>query len=444
MQLGTINNNTSSAHVTTYVGVFVPSQGNYVVHLAGNNLVQPLGSNNMYQGPNAINSASQSVITATSNGTDASLQGVNIWTLQSLASSYDTQVKGGIISRLQMNGNTLEGTVTNSLPYALDDAYILIGQQPISVGHLDAGETKQIDTALLYNKSAASSNSPSLADQIASSHGLSIPYIPETTGDTTLQNDYERHAAVLATLSGENSLYCGNGNPCYQSALASSTSGKVIINGRAILTSTGQDPLLLPNAPATFIGWISDSANNVNSIVVNGSSVHGTQESLVQAPLDVSLAGGVNLPSSFVNGQLTDVQTQGSNIQTQFPGVYTLSTGSLTFEFASPALRNVNTSTLTFTENTNLVSSLGNIGSTSSTNLNMPGDFSHVQIYLYNWQTHKWDQVFFNQSTLTVHNAQAYVGADGRILMQFSNQDSSQGTTLLTRPTLQLLGQLSR
>ena len=445
MQLGAINNNASSAHITTYAGVFVPSQGNYVVHLSGNNLVQPIGTESgMYSGPNTLSSGPQSVITATSNGTDASLQGVNIWTLQSLASSYDTQVKGGIISRLQMNGNTLQGSVTNSLPYALDDAYVLIGQQPISIGHLGAGETRQLDTTLSISKYAFSSSSPSLADQIASTHGLSIPYTPATAGETTLQNDYERHAAVLATISGENSLYCGNSNFCYQPAIAPGTSGQIMINGKAILTNSGRDPLLLPNAPATFIGWINNSANTANAIVVNGSSVHGTQESLVQAPLDVSLAGGVNLPSSFVNGQLADVQAQGSNIQTQFPGVYTLSTGSLTFEFASPDLRNVNANTLTFTENTNLVSGMGNVGSSSSTNLNTPGDFSHVQIYLYNWQTHKWDQVTFNQNTLTVHNAQAYVSPDGRILMQFSNQDSSQGTTLLTRPALQLQGQVSR
>ena len=444
MQLGTINNNASNAHVTTYVGVFVPNQGNYVVHLAGNNLVQPIGAGSgIYSGSNTLSSGPLSVITATSNGTDASLQGVNIWTLQSLASNYDTQVKGGITSRLQMNGNTLEGSVTNSLPYALDDAYVLIGQQPISIGHLGAGETRQLYTTL-YSKGASSSGNPSLADQIASTHGLSIPYTPAAAGGTTLQNDYERHAAVLATMSGENSSYCGNGNLCYSPALASGTTGQIVVNGKAILTTNGQDPLLLPNTPATFIGWISDSANTANAIVVNGSSVHGTQESLVQAPLDVSLAGGVNLPSNFVNGQLADVQTQGSNIQAQFPGIYTLSTGSMTFEFASPALHNVNTNTLTFTENTNLVSGLGNVSSNSSTNLNTPGDFSHVQVYLYNWQTNKWDQVAFNQNTLTVHNAQAYAGPDGRILMQFSNQDSTQGTTLLTRPTLQLQGQVSR
>ncbi|HEY7420206.1 MAG TPA: hypothetical protein VH593_33825 [Ktedonobacteraceae bacterium] len=442
-QLGAVNNNVSSAHVTTYVGVFVPNQGNFVVHLPANNFVQPLGNgNNMYMGPGPTNyTSTQTAITTTSNGTDANLQGVNIWTLQSLVSSYDTQTKGGIISHLQMQNNILEGTITNSLPYGLEDAYILIGQQPINVGNLNAGQTKQISIPVYGG--TLSSNNASLADQIASSHGLSVPYIPEASGNSSLKNDYERHAAVLATMSGENSLYCGNGNFCYQPALTSGTAGKVIVNGRAILTTSGQDPLLLPNAPATFIGWVANNANTANPIVVNGSSVNGTQESLVQAPLDISLSGAVNLPVNFVNGQLTDVQSQGSNIQTQFPGVYTLSTGSLTFEFASPALRDIDTNTLTFTENTSLVSGLGNAGGTSNNNLNTPGDFSHVQIYLYNWQTHKWDEVTFNQSALTVNNAQAYTSTDGRILMQFSNQDSTQGTTLLTRPVLQLQGQIS-
>jgi hypothetical protein len=340
-----------------------------------------------------------------------------------------------------LQNGTLGGTITNNLPYGLNDAYVLVANQFINLGHLDAGQTRQISTAIT---AGASSSNTSLADQIAASHGLPVPYTPNTTGNTHEENEYQRHAAVLSTMSGENSGFvCVNGGICSQQAAPSSLTKQIAINGRGTSSSNEQDPLLLPNTAATLIGWVGNNATPANNIMINGTNAQGVQESLLQAPLDVTYDGDINVPADFITSRLTDVQSQGSNIQTQFPGVYTLSTGSMTFEFALPAMQHLRTNMLTFTENTNIVNGIGNIGNGNG-NINMPGDLSHIHTYLYNWQTHQWDNVSFNQNTLTLQNAQVYANEDGRIFMQFSNQDSTQGTTLLTRPTLQLQGQVSR
>jgi hypothetical protein len=133
-----------------------------------------------------------------------------------------------------------------------------------------------------------------------------------------------------------------------------------------------------------------------------------------------------------------DVQSQGSNIQSQFSGIYTLTTGSMTFEFALPYGPRLRTSSLTIAENPNLANGLATGGGTGTI-----GDLSHVQTYLYNWRTGNWDTVSFTQSTLSINKAQDYTNAQGRVLMQIANQDSSLGQIIVTRPVLQLQGNVS-
>jgi hypothetical protein len=431
----------TNAHVTTFVGVFVPSQGNFQVNIAGNDLVQSIDDNShQSQIPGTAPSSSssgQTTVTEGPNSTNVTLQGMDIWTMRSLATQRNTQTKGGILSHLTVQDGQLIGTVTNTLPYGLSDAYLLIGEQYVSLGHLAADQTEPINLAINI---LPSNQQQSLADQIAASQGLSTPYMPPYNASAAQsQNAFQRHMAMLSTVSGElSSFYCNGGGPCYQPVTVINGNIKQSIYGGKGLQSGGQDPLLLSDADATFIGWADSQPGISSKVSINGLPPSGVQESLIQAPLDVNYEGTLNKTSSLVAGQLVDIESQGSNIQSQFSGIYTLSTGSMTFEFTLPYGPRLRTTSLTISENPNLANGLPTGGGTGTI-----GDLSHVQTSLYNWHTGNWDTVSFNQSSLLISKAQNYVNAQGRVLIQIANQDSSLGQIVVTRPILQLQGNVS-
>ncbi len=191
-------------------------------------------------------------------------------------------------------------------------------------------------------------------------------------------------------------------------------------------------------AAATFIGWVVPTSHAGDTVDVTGSRIAGTQETFLQAPLNVSFSDPVdqtvNVPSDTIPGQLIDAQSQSA--QTQSPGIYTLNAGSMTFEFALPTGLKLYNGNITLTEPSTLTQdniSFGQGGSSIT-------DVNHLRIFLYNWQKHAWEHFAFNQFSLSINNAQSYIDSNGRIVMQFVNQNASQGTAVFSKPSLQLRG----
>jgi hypothetical protein len=153
-----------------------------------------------------------------------------------------------------------------------------------------------------------------------------------------------------------------------------------------------------------------------------------------QAPLDVTLSGSVNLPPASINSQLVDVQTQGTGVQTLFPGVYALSSGNMTFEFTLPVINNPHIGTL----QVSTASSLPQVGNTAGQQGSI--DANHLHPYLYNWQTHNWDAYAFSSFTFPATPSQSYIGPGGRVLLRLANTDSTQATAIFGKPSLQLVG----
>ncbi len=306
----------------------------------------------------------------------------------------------------------------------------------ISLGQLKKGTTRTINM-LLQDNSNGQQQGSSFADQIASSKHLPVPYTPFTNGgNQQTPTELQRHMAMLSALSGEGAYDCSSGGgSCYQSNLITA-GGLVITNGNYNYTqlANGGDPLMLPDAPATLIGWAENpTANTTNAVTINDTYTSKTQEMFFQAPLNMTFAGKVNLPSASVNCQLVDVQTQGTGVQTLFPGVYALSSGSMTFEFTLPTITSPKFSTLTIST----AASLPQVGNTSGQG---SVDANHLHPYLYNWQKHTWDAFTFTAFAFSTGMPQPYLGPGGRILLQVSNTDSTQATAIFGRPSLQLLG----
>ncbi len=445
----------SLAHTTTYVGVFVPNNGDFQVHIPGNNLVQSAEDQQSF-GPQGSLSPQRTTITSTQDGTDVDLQGVDIWTLRSVVSKHDHQVSGGIISHLAIQNNALVGTVTNTLSYGLSDVYLLMGNQFLSVGHLGAGESRTVNLPITNNPPATGTTPLSLADQIASSRGLPPAYGPYPYYNNPSPSELQRRMAMLTTLDGEfgGYAYCSGTGVCYQRSVAFQGTTRSLITSPSITSrytfffSGGgprlatDDPLLIPGASATLIGWADRLPDGENNAVVNGSYTTTSQEVLVQAPLDVSFSGNVNLPSSLITSRVVDIQNQGSTLQMAVPGVYQMTTGnantgSVTFEYALSGNSTLHADTITLVDPLN-----GNVGPTGPVT-GQQLTIDHLQANLYNWQTGKWDSFTFNQSAFSVNNAQSYVSPDGRILLQLANQDDTQGTVIFSKPQIQLQGSVS-
>jgi hypothetical protein len=437
IQLDRSDRTSTAAHVTTYVGVFVPNQGDFLVHIPGFSLVQP--SNN--RSPFYRNQPAQqpATITTAPDGVDVKLQGVDIWTVRSLVSEHDSQIQGGIVSHLTLRDNRLVGTVTNVLPYALSDVYVLMDDHYLGLGHMAARQTRVVNLSMEDTNSNVAQNM-SLADQIANGKGLPVPYGPYYDPSHPL-TELQRHIAMLETLSGETAFaYCGNG-PCLQVGRIVTSNGTVTVSSPfspgSPLGANSIDPLLIPDAPATLIGWADQGSNASGAVTINGNYSSKVQESLIQAPLNIGYAGTVNLPSDAVSGQLVDVENgNNGNVQMQFPGVYTMTTGSMTFEFTLPSIPNLRPDVISIQESTNLPQIMSSMGGAAGP----PVDVTHLHSYLYNWRTGSWDTISMQGFSFSTSNVQAYVGPGGRVLLQFANQDTSVGMAVLSKPSLQLQG----
>ena len=427
-----LNAGGSSAHISTFVSVFVPNQGNYQVHLPDNGLVQP--TSDQYDPNNP--SGTDTTIAPSQSSTDVNLQGVKIWTLRSLVSDRDHQMSGSLDSHLNFQNYTLTGTITNTLGYDLSDVYILMANSYIGLGKLAAGQTLQISVNMhTFNPN---NGNTSLADELAQSNNLPTGYGNYVSNGNPPQNELQRHLAILSALSGTGSYIsnCGAGPCSISRPLGFSGVGKVFVSGPGGPISSGPDPLLLPGSPATLIGWANQTKST--ALTINGTTPNGLQETLIQAPLAFHLSGTLNLPPSFLTGQIVDVQ--GTSLQSQYNGTYTLATGSVTFEFALPNSQTLNINSLTVTGVGNLTQNYGPPIQNGSGNI---VDASHFHSYLYNWQTNTWDPFKMSGLSISTTNIAAYISPAGRVLAQFANQDSSIGTIYFAKPSLTIQGTAS-
>ena len=445
ISIAQFSQNGTSVHISTYMGVFVPNDGDYQVHIPGNTLVQQ-SPDNFATTAGPITGVHTTVL-PTQNSTDVNLQDANIWTLHTILAEQDRQVHKGLLSQLTLQNGSLVGTVTNAFSYALSDAFLLMPNDAFSLGHFAEGETKHVQLKLSSTPFPPSST---LADLIALNTNSptydAMPAQPQTT--------WQRHLEILYALDGEGlynfSSVCTG--PCNGSSVnplvsllsgassSSSSSGSTSSNFVGItatpgwqFTATRQiDPLLVSGSPATFIGWAENSHDLTTNATVSNTNPAGFHETLIQTPLGINLSGSINLPPNFIAGQLIDVAS--NNAQVRFPGIYTISTGSMTFEYLIPQSSNTHIKGLTIAEPPN-IDVLAQAGSVSATNASL--------FRLYNWHTNSWDSISLDQNTFTTNDIGAYMSTNGRVILQFSNTDSQLGPLDFGKPIINLQGVIS-
>jgi hypothetical protein len=410
----------SSAHITTYAGIFVPTAGDFHLHLPGNNLTQPLA--NQFMLNNRSQRSKKDLPASIETGTDdtqATLQGLGAWTLHHTVSEQDIHIQGKIATHLFLHNSKLMGTVSNTLSTALNDIYVLLPHHFVTIGHLSAGETRQINVPL-SNVSSQSGNS--LADQIAESGGLAAPYSPYTHNQRP-QTDFQRHMALLSALNGTDYPFSQCNGSCKTRAIPDKET-LFITGGRVPNPSlNANEPLLISEASATLIGWADQPLTD--GITINGWHPISHQENFLQMPLSLDLSQSLPIPPGVIAGHMIDITSFDAELR--LPGVYAMGDGTMTFEMIAPDLSHLHVSGMTITEPDLWAHPFGS-GSGFLT--------SHLQAQLYNWNTRSWENIALQQDTFTTPHPAAYLGPGGRVLLQISNKDNSLGSLYFAPPSL--------
>jgi hypothetical protein len=415
-----LNEGGSVAHILTYHGLLTPDQGTIQLQIANKSVALPLSSpleaKTLLPGPKSDIPAS---VVTESNQTTLSLPGGQRWDYHPLLSERDTRLAGALTPHLTIHSNRLSGTITNTLATALSDVYVLFPNYFVRIGHIEAGETQQIDQPLHY----APLNRQVLADALAEDGGLKAPYFPYTNNKQT-QSDFERHMALLSALNGAGMSVIPCSGACNRNALVQQntiTLASAPVNDNN--ANTSYDSLLLPGTTATLIGWTDQQIDGTDTMTINGAHPGGKHEGFIQMPISLSMDSLADIPVGFITGNTVDLQD--SQAQFLLPGIYSLSSASLLFEFTA--------SGATKAEHANIDIKIPVQWEQLSGQL-LTG--SSIQTHLYNWHTGSWDSVPELQGIVTIADSTAYTGTGQQIFLEITNPDNTAGPLIFGKPSL--------
>jgi hypothetical protein len=417
----------SLAHITTYMGLFTPSTGDFQLHLPGSDQTQPIAQQFLQGNPAALPTDDvPTTITSSTGATDLTLHNQHPWTLNPIVSEEDKEFQGNIRASLALQNNRLVGTITNTMPISFSDLYVLLPHSFVALGNLAAHQIRQIDLPV---HNAPPSEGKTLADQIAEYHGLPDGYFPYTANRQP-QNDLQSHIAFLSALSGTGSTTTVCNGSCLTHAIMDR--GTIYMTGGQVPNSNlknDYDPLLITGAPATLIGWTDQHIAGLNEETVNGVTVPGHHMTFIQKPLNLHFSSPVHIPLDFITAGMAQVQSY--DAQAILPGIYSMSTGSITFDLPLPDTRQMRINSLTVTIPDLIAHPQGpGTGSDTAT--------SSMAVQLYNWQSGTWDSIKLTQDTYIITNPQVYAGTTGRILVQVMSKDTNE--IYFGKPSLSLDG----
>ena len=421
-----INQDGSAAHTTTYMGIYLPDRYNFDVQIPGEMLAEPIGQQFLANNP-ALNARQEGTATIDSktNQTNMTLQAAGLWTLNPIVTEQDNNhLSGRLISHLVLQNDRLVGQISNTFSTALSDVYVLYPHSFAMIGRVAAGETLQVNQP---THTTTVNSGLSLANQIATQAGLPAGYLPNTPDKQPL-TEKQSHIALLSALSGTGFTYAPCSDSCQTHAVTNK--GSIYITGGQVPNPklrNDYDPLLVKGASATLIGWADQSLTGQNGTTINGQTPLGQQMNFVQMPLNLTFQGTSHVPTDFITGNAIDIQSYDASAM--LPGIYSLSTGNVTFELTMPDTTQVQLRSVTVSV-PDLIAHPAGPGSGTSSHA------SSVQTHFYNWKSGTWDLIKLQQDTFNTRDLATYAGPQGRILVQVNSLDTAQ--IFFGKPTLSL------
>lgn len=430
-----LDQNGTAAHITTYMGMYTPDQGNYQIHIPSSEqpgLAQALANAQWFSDVNGTYGDPNANVNYDNHQTTVDINGVGQWTFHTLVMEQNRQLQGSLVTHMTLHDKQLVGSITNTLPTGVSDVALLMPHSFMVIGHLNAGETKQIaapitDFSAVGNTTQA--NQLTLYNHLPANY---FPYMQNQQPQTTTQ----RHMALLQALSGAGYNFVPCNGPCALSTVINKQSIVTPVgNVAAFHPNNGSDPLLLAGVPATLLAWTDQPVDGSNDITMNTVRPHGLHDNLLQVPAMLALdASSTHIVPDTIAGHV--VSTQGGNVVYALPNVYSLGGGSgITFEFTL-------TSAVDAVQALHAVQFVVASANATPQTAQTPGKSAKLnvslmlQAQLYNWQTKTWERLSVNNGRIALSQAQPYVGPNGRVLLQVNNQDAASSLLLVSKPAL--------
>ncbi|MEZ4660007.1 MAG: hypothetical protein R2911_20820 [Caldilineaceae bacterium] len=134
----------SAANVTSFMGLFSPTQQSYEIEVDGSGLVSPMTQNVAPMGINGRGGAAELTIR---QGAPARLSGlaVNQWSMQSFMTESYVADFGDLSGEFHLQGDRLTGQIRNQTGYALSDVVAVAGAQFKALGELAPGQEVSVE-----------------------------------------------------------------------------------------------------------------------------------------------------------------------------------------------------------------------------------------------------------------------------------------------------------
>lgn len=357
------------ASITSYVGLFSPSQHAYEIEVEGGGLLSPLSQDYNPWGPGGLGTNSEM---AFGQGDPARVRGltVNQWSMQSFTAEGVWADLGSVSGDVRIEGDQLVGQVRNGTAYPLTGIVAILGNQFVRLPDMAAGQ--EVDIALAINSTTSA-----------------------TIGTPLIYRIYEQEMNG-AGASGSREVQLK------QSVLESVLQpGGWQVEPTAVRLGSARQSTELKSL--LLIGWLDQAPPEVR-VAGRSPAQKTTALLLVAIPYRIPDEGYLTLPAGLLSGRLASMPAEGGTCgMPGTTGVY-IGRGQAIFEFRIPeAMRDMAVDEL------NLV--LGSEG----------GWVQPPSTAIYNWQNDAWTELQ-NQSlgANTISDAASLVSAEGLIHVRLS------------------------
>jgi hypothetical protein len=362
-----------AADVTSYVGLFSPSQQSYEIQVLGEGLLSPLNPEYNPWGPGGLGAGGEMTFV---QGDPSSVRGltVNQWSMQTFMTEGSWADLGQVVGALSVEDGALVGSVRNETAHTLTDAVLILGNRFSRLGDLAPGQEAPVEMDL---SNVDAGFGPPLSYRLFEGE-LNNP------GPGGPPREIQLKQTVIDSV-------------LQQSGRFGPTSSMAFMGGGP----STREPLL--------IGWLDKAPPEVR---VSGRRPGQQTTALLTAPLTFRLPdeGAVSLPPGLIPGALVEMPLEGGPCGPNGLSVY-IGRGQATFEFQIPeGLHDVEVTALRL-----------NLGSDGGWGL--PPDTA-----LYDWDGEGWAALDEPAMGLNdIPAAAPLVGDDGRVRVRLSSEGGSGG-----------------
>lgn len=356
------------ASVSSFVGLFTPSQEGYEVQVRASGLISPLGPyNDPWNSSPAPGTGGRSITLIQGEPAYVRGQSVEQWSMQSFMAEGMQMDFGVIESDLRLEGDRLVGEIRSRANYPLKDVMVVLSSRVARLGELAPGGTVQVDLELV---------------------GANGPNYGSSTSYMIFEQD----------LSGQN-------GPTPRGIEVRRAIVENIFERIPPYIPLGQDPAN-PNSLAqtpVLLGWLDTAPPEVQ---VTGSEPAQQTTALAVMPLSYHLpeSGPITLPPGLIPGQMVETPREGGPCGMNGSTAVYINHGDAFFEFhLPPSLKEVQIDNL-------------KLGIWTDSGL-----FTQPTLALYDWVNQQWLLLEgVNQGVNLIPTAQELLGPDGLVRVRLS------------------------